>query len=54
MYIHVAVFREFKVTYRDVEAVEYFLLPLLAPLEVSCFRVRFRFLTLGIFASASG
>jgi len=32
-----------------VEAVEYFLLPLPAPLEVSCFGVRFRFLTLGIF-----
>jgi len=34
---------------RDVEAVEYFLLPLPASLEVSCFRVRFHFLTLGIF-----
>jgi len=40
-----------RVRTRDVEAVEYFLLP--TPLEVSCFRVRFRFLTLGIFASAS-
>jgi len=28
---------------RDVEVVEYFLLPLPAPLKVSCFRVRFRF-----------
>jgi len=34
---------------RDVEAVKYFLLPLPASLEVSCFRVRFRFLTLGVF-----
>jgi len=31
-----------------VEAVEYFLFPLSAPLEVSCFRVRFLFLILGI------
>jgi len=34
---------------KDVEAVEYFLLPLPALLEVPCFRVCFRFLTLGIF-----
>jgi len=34
---------------RDVEAVDYFLLSLSAPLEVSCFLVCFRFLTLGIF-----
>jgi len=34
---------------RDVEAVENFLLPLSAPLEVSCFQVCFRFLTLRIF-----
>ena len=39
---------------RDVEAVEYFVLPLPAPLEVSCFRVCFRFLILKCFASASG
>jgi len=32
-----------------VKAVEYFLLPLPAPLQVLCFRVRFRFLTLEIF-----
>jgi len=31
------------------KTVEYFLLLLSAPLEVSCFRVRFHFLTLGIF-----
>jgi len=42
------------VAIRDVEVVEYFLLPLPAPLEVSCFQVRFRFLILGIFASGSG
>jgi len=32
-----------------MEAVEYFLLPIPAPFEVSCFRVCFRFLTLEIF-----
>ena len=32
---------------RNVEAVKYLMLP--PPLEVLCFRVRFRFLTLGIF-----
>ena len=34
---------------RDVEAVKFLMLPLPAPLEVLCFRVRFRFLTFGIF-----
>ena len=34
---------------RDVEAVKYLMLPLPAPLEVLSFRVRFRFLTCGIF-----
>ena len=33
----------------DVEAVKFLMLPLPAPLEVLCFRVRFRFLTFGIF-----
>ena len=35
--------------FRDVEAVKFLMLPLPAPLEVLCFRVRFRFLTFGIF-----
>ena len=38
-----------RVTDRDVEAVKFLMLPLPAPLEVLCFRVRFRFLTFGIF-----
>jgi len=40
--------RSTSIYFRDVEAVECFLLPLPIPLEVSCFRVRFRFLILGI------
>jgi len=40
----------FRVQFKqDVEAVEFFLLSLPAPLEVSCFRVCFRVHTLGIF-----
>ena len=34
---------------RDVEAVKFLMLTLPAPLEVFCFRVRFRFLNFGIF-----
>ena len=34
---------------RDVEAVKFLMLPLPASLEVLCNRVRFRFLTFGIF-----
>ena len=33
----------------DVEAIKFLMLPLSAPLEVLCFRVRFRFLTFEIF-----
>ena len=40
---------QLKVYNRDVEAVKFLMLPLPAPLEVLCFRVRFRFLTFGIF-----
>ena len=38
---------------RDVEAVKFLMLPLPAPVEVLCFRVRFRFLTFGIFCFRS-
>ena len=38
-----------KLQNRDVEAAKFLMLPLRAPLEVLCFRVRFRFLTFGIF-----
>ena len=34
---------------RDVEAVKFLMLPFPAPLEVLCFRVRFCYLTFGIF-----
>ena len=38
-----------RVICRDVEAVKFLMLPLPAPFEVLCFRVRFCFLTSGIF-----
>ena len=38
-----------RVETRDKEAVKFSMLPLLAPLEVLCFRVRFRFFTFEIF-----
>ena len=41
--------QEMKIYIRDVEAVKFLIFPLPAPLEVLCFRVRFRFLTFGIF-----
>ena len=42
-------FHFFSLITRDVEAVKYLMLPLPAPLEVLCFRGRFRFLTFGNF-----